>query len=64
MIKHLRATYGQDLPVLLRTRQHRLRTANFQALYIYQLDQSLRRAAMDVGARLFLWGDLLEGYVK
>lgn len=44
------------------TRQ--LRKANFHwgALRIFQLDQSCKAAARDLGIHLFQWGSLLEGY--
>lgn len=64
LVLHLRQMYGQDTPLMIRTRQHRGRNEHGGALKIAQLDQSVRTVARDLDVKLFTWGDKLEGWLE
>jgi hypothetical protein len=56
--------YGEEVPMMLRTRQHRGMDEHGGKLKIAQLDQSLRSIAKEMDVKLFTWGDKLEGWLK
>lgn len=62
MIKAIREMYGEELPLMFRTRQIRSQTKAFNLLKIFQLDQGCRAVAKEMGVKLFTWGGKLEGY--
>ena len=64
LVALLRGMYGEDVPLMLRTRHMRLSATYRQwgVLMIQQLDQAARSVAQQMGVRLFTWGDRLEGY--
>ena len=64
MITFVREKYGQDLPMMFRTRHIRAKMGADQLLHVAQLDQSGRAASRDMGIRLFTWGEKLEGYMQ
>jgi hypothetical protein len=61
-INTIRGLYGQDTPLMFRTRQIR-KNQNGQ-MTIFQLDQSCRAISKELGLRLFTWGGKLEGYME
>lgn len=63
LIDFVRANYGTP-PIMYRTRQIRKHTAHDELLRIFQLDESCRAVALEMGVKEFTWGDKLEGYVK
>ena len=62
LITKMRDVFGQDLPLMYRTRQLRAHTEHDEMLKIAQLDQGWRALARELGVRLFTWGGKLEGY--
>ena len=64
LIQFFRGMYGEEVPVMLRTRQHRGMDEHGGKLKIAQLDQSLRSIAKEMDVKLFTWGDKLEGWLK
>jgi len=63
-IFQLRQLWGENVPLMFRTRQLRKKDENFSILKIFQLDQSCRSVAKELGVKLFTWGEKLEGYTK
>lgn len=63
-ILQLRKLWGQDVPLMFRTRQLRKKDENFSIMKIFQLDQSCKSVARELGVKLFSWGEKLEGYTK
>jgi len=49
---------------MFRTRQLRKKDENFSIMKIFQLDQSCKSVARELGVKLFSWGEKLEGYTK
>lgn len=64
LIQFFRGMYGDEAPMMLRTRQHRGMDEHGGKLKIAQLDQSLRSIAKEMDVKLFTWGDKLEGWLK
>jgi len=64
LINLVRGMWGQDVPLMFRTRQHRLYNHDGGVLKIFQFDQSCRALAKEVGVRLFTWGGKMEGWTR
>jgi hypothetical protein len=64
LIVYLRSMFGEDVPLMFRTRQHRAKNRWGGVLKIFQLDQSLKSLARETGVRYFSWGSKLEGWLK
>jgi hypothetical protein len=63
LINHLRDMFGESTPMMFRVRQHRLRNHQGGVMKIHQLDQSSRAICKEMGVKLFLWGERLEGFI-
>jgi hypothetical protein len=63
-ILYMREMFGEDVPMMFRTRQHRARNRWGGVLKIAQIDQSCRAITKEMGVKLFTWGSKLEGYLK
>lgn len=64
LVQFFRDLYGEDVPLMLRTRQHRGKNEHGGTLKIAQLDQSVRSIASEMNVKLFTWGDKLEGWLE
>ncbi|KIY43158.1 hypothetical protein FISHEDRAFT_78811 [Fistulina hepatica ATCC 64428] len=62
LVSRIRELYGQDVPLMFRTRQIRQQTNDFKLLKIFQFDQGLRALAKQLNIGLWTWGGKLEGY--
>lgn len=63
-ITYIRSMFGDDVPLMFRTRQHRAKNKWGGVLKIFQLDQSIRAVTRAMGVRYFTWGSKLEGWLK
>jgi len=64
LIVLIRTMYGEKVPLMFRTRQHRAKNRWGGVLKIFQLDQSVRTVARELGVRIFPWGSKLEGWLE
>lgn len=64
LIALIRQMYGENVPLMFRTRQHRAKNRWGGVLKIFQLDQSIKTVAREMGVRYFSWGSKLEGWLK
>ncbi|KAF8516577.1 hypothetical protein BU17DRAFT_92693 [Hysterangium stoloniferum] len=62
LASYTRTLFGQDVPLMFRTRHLRNSNRWNRVTRIFQLDQNLRMVAQELDIKLFRWGDLLEGY--
>ena len=63
-IDSIRTHFGADIPLMFRTRQIRKSDYHDGILKIFQIDQSCRAVAKELGVRLFTWGGKMEGYTQ
>ncbi|KAG9008586.1 hypothetical protein FRB95_001310 [Tulasnella sp. JGI-2019a] len=61
LISKTRQLYGSQVPIMFRTRHLRKDNRWNRVLRIFQLDQSVRAIAEELGIKLFDWGGNLEG---
>ncbi|KAG8884314.1 hypothetical protein FRB97_004578 [Tulasnella sp. 331] len=61
LIAKTRQLYGVKVPIMFRTRHLRKDNRWNRVLRIFQLDQSVRAIAEELGIKLFDWGGNLEG---
>lgn len=61
LIAKTRQLYGPKVPIMFRTRHLRKNNGWNRVLRIFQLDQSVRAIAEELGIKLFEWGSNLEG---
>ncbi|KAF8579009.1 hypothetical protein K439DRAFT_1638368 [Ramaria rubella] len=61
LVAYTRALYGEEIPIMFRTRHFRESNRWNRIMRIFQLDQNLRAVARELDIKLFRWGDLLEG---
>lgn len=64
LINWLKDRYGHGVPLMWRTRHIREKNNHGGKLKVYQIDQSNRAVAKEMGLPLFTWGDKIEGYIK
>jgi hypothetical protein len=62
LVLHIREMYGDETPMMFRTRHIRARSDQWAMLVIEQLDQGMRAVGAEMGVREFRWGDLMIGY--
>jgi len=61
LIARTRQLYGSNVPIMFRTRHFRIDNQWNRIIRIFQLDESVRAIATELGVKLFMWGDKLEG---
>jgi len=64
LILTIRDLYGNDVALMFRTRQFRRNLSHGGGVRVFQLDQGCRAVARDMGVKLFLWGEKMEGYAE
>ncbi|KIO26215.1 hypothetical protein M407DRAFT_243785 [Tulasnella calospora MUT 4182] len=64
MIHYTRQLYGPKIPIMFRTRHFRFDNNWNHILRLFQLDQSVRAIAAELGIKLFTWGGKLEGHTN
>ncbi|KAG9019645.1 hypothetical protein FRB90_011991 [Tulasnella sp. 427] len=62
LIHYTRQLYGPKIPIMFRTRHFRHDNRWNHILRLFQLDQSVRAIAEELGIKLFTWGGKLEGH--
>ncbi|KAG8892705.1 hypothetical protein FRC01_013989, partial [Tulasnella sp. 417] len=64
LIHYTRELYGPKIPIMFRTRHFRFDNSWNHILRVFQLDQSVRAIAEELGIKLFTWGGKLEGHTN